>query len=205
MHPLTAFLVAAGFVAGATAGPIGERGTCGSDSLANSVIWNQSGEDFTPKKRDLGSAANDESPSLLEERLDMNATSRELDKRSDYHRCSHKTNPNIGVSIDDSRSYAAITQGHQLFLNRQQYYSYTGKKYPKFFRNDEQIADVITFCNNKPVFEFPVYNNGWRFGIDTDNPGTERVIFDSCGNWCATITHLGESNNGFHGCVGYNY
>ncbi|KAK0194510.1 Ribonuclease/ribotoxin, partial [Armillaria mellea] len=86
---------------------------------------------------------------------------------------------------------AAIKDGHA-HINKQM-----GKrKYPHTYENIEELN--MGSCA-KPYYEFPIlkthniYNGG--------EPDTDRVVFDSDGNYCAVMTHTGAPRDKFVLCV----
>lgn len=133
---------------------------------------------------------------------DIDLTDRDLEIRDNRHWCGTTPTAGNGQYVEDSTSYNAVSTGFALALAGVTRISNSGRHYPKRFYNNEGLGDVTFYCPGGPWYEFPVYPNANRvFGYNTDNPDTERVIFDRCGNWCATITHRGETGNRFHGCV----
>ncbi|RFU25647.1 hypothetical protein B7463_g10694, partial [Scytalidium lignicola] len=137
--------------------------------------------------------------------FDDEAVTGTLEARDNQHQCTEPGGGlNTGVYIADSMSVAAVQEGSQRaqlgYAGRA--YTATGTNfYPKRFNNNENIADINFNCPGGPWFEYPVFANPLRvFGTTDFRPGADRVIFDQCGNWCATITHRGETGNAFHEC-----
>lgn len=163
-------------------------------------VYSNSAEDYTlppgDTKRDIPVARD-----AIDDSDDgFNETTNALSERDNRHFCGDLNN--IGVYVADANSYSAVSTGFALLLARQYRSTANGRVYPHRFYNNEGIADVYNYCPSGPWFEFPVYASATRvFGSTTNNAGTERVIFDRCGNWCATITHRGETQNRFHACT----
>lgn len=71
-------------------------------------------------------------------------------------------------------------------------------KYPHTFFNIEKIPVV---CAGRPIKEFPLLPGGALYQKGT-RPGTDRVLFDSAGDFCGCITHTGAPVvNGFVKCT----
>jgi len=67
--------------------------------------------------------------------------------------------------------------------------------YPHQYRDDEGF-DFPT-CRGE-FFEFPLESGGKVF--TGGSPGADRVIYDEDGDFCACLTHSGESDDGFAEC-----
>jgi hypothetical protein len=121
-----------------------------------------------------------------------------------YHWCYTAGAYGSGAVIEDDNSRSAVEEGmDRLFYNLPFWNTYHTNFWPKRFWNYENIAVIAQYCPNQPWYEYPVLASGELFGgpnNDIGLPGPDRVIFDKCGNWCATITHRGEPGNGFHAC-----
>jgi hypothetical protein len=129
-------------------------------------------------------------------------------RSASYHWC-YKTGGNYwtGAAIWDDNSRSAVAEGFDRLSYRGPFWNthYTNS-WPKRFWNYENIGTIPQYCGSQPWFEYPVLSSGEVFGSihnDVTDPGPDRVIFDRCGNWCATITHRGEAGNGFHACDPY--
>ncbi|KAI0124972.1 hypothetical protein BJ170DRAFT_597816 [Xylariales sp. AK1849] len=115
-----------------------------------------------------------------------------------------------GNTISSAVQLDAVNEGWSLLATNQVVWTaqYTAS-YPHWYNNYENIPDIAQNCpgalnpGGAGLYLFPVYWTGTLFGYGqgrTQYPSTDRVVFDGCGNWCATITHRGEANNGFHQC-----
>lgn len=71
--------------------------------------------------------------------------------------------------------------------------------YLHLFGNYEGLDMGICSKGLYQKYEFPILTSGQVYG--GGNPATDRVVFDSNGDYCALITHTQANGNGFVSCV----
>jgi hypothetical protein len=170
------------------------------------AIYFETGESFLVRKREVQNDDDDEADSedVLSGDADFNVTEQHdtLEKRLAAAYCRSNRGARRGVTVDIASTGRALYRGWNAVATQTRYYSagLFPKFYPKRFQNHENIRSIVRRCPGGLWFEFPILLYGRTYGTG-GRPGTDRVIFDRCGNWCATITHRGETGNTFHECT----
>lgn len=106
--------------------------------------------------------------------------------RGQHPSCNRGTEALIGEG-DLER---AIAEGFSLHAN--------SVDYSTRFWNKVKFPSAI--ANGRPYWEMPVYSNGMSYGFNEFDPGTDRVVFDSCGRLCTVVRNRGHTENEFHDC-----
>jgi hypothetical protein len=82
-----------------------------------------------------------------------------------------------------------------------------GKDYPRHFNNWEEPFEYSIIRQNcgtsdrleNPLFEYPIWPHTTFEALR--RAGEDRLVFNSCGDFCGLVTHKGEQNNRFHECM----
>ncbi|EPQ32426.1 uncharacterized protein PFL1_00622 [Pseudozyma flocculosa PF-1] len=97
------------------------------------------------------------------------------------------TNEYADTDVQDAISLAQIAQFNPI------------RGYPKKFKNYEGF-NFSAYCSGPPYYEYPLVLTAG--GYTGGNPGPDRVIYDSGGEFCGAVTHTrAPTPNGFIRCI----